>query len=198
MFLWSCLQESPAQRASPTPVVAANVTVTTAKTIPAVTASQTLASYTVATFNSTEQQKVCGRLKHISDAVIVIRQLYSHLFVLQFIDVITTNIEKISGPVTVALSNIQAPGSVVFTTTVGFLNGDASSVAAYKTALTSSSSSIFGSSYAVQVDDASIADATVSNPSKCLHDLTCMILPNPYVIDPMIVLCREWRCGISC
>ena len=85
---------------------------------------------------------------------------------MQFVDVITANIEKISGPVTVALSNIRTPGSVVFTSTVGFLNGNDASVAAYKTALTSSASSIFGSTYAVQVDAASIQDTSVSNPSK--------------------------------
>ena len=85
---------------------------------------------------------------------------------LQFVNVMTANVEKISGPVTVTLSNIMNSGSVVFTTTVGFLDGDATSAAAYKTALTSSASSIFGSTYAVQVDASSITDATVDNPSK--------------------------------
>lgn len=84
---------------------------------------------------------------------------------LQFTDAMKAGIEKISGPVTVTLSDIHA-GSVVFTTTVGFLNGNTDAVAAYKTALKENPSSIYGSSYQVTVDTASIKDAEVSNPGE--------------------------------
>ena len=85
--------------------------------------------------------------------------------------------EKISGPVTVSISDIMNPGSVIFTTTVDFLNGDAASATAYKTALTSSASSIFGSTYAVQVDTSTIKDATVANPSKLIVWALLMLVP---------------------
>ena len=85
---------------------------------------------------------------------------------LQFVSAMTENIQKISGPVTVTLSNIH-DGSVVFTSTVAFLNGNSDAVSAYKTALTTNAQAIFGTAYAVKVDTSSIQDATVANPSKC-------------------------------
>ena len=83
-------------------------------------------------------------------------------------DAMSNNTEKICGPVTISLSNIR-DGSVVFTATVGFLNGNADAVAAYKTALASDATAIFGNTYNVTVDTSSIADASVTNPSKSLH-----------------------------
>ena len=79
------------------------------------------------------------------------------------------NIKKFAGPVTVDVSNVK-PGSVVFDTTVAFLNGQNSSASAYKAALASDVLSIYGTTYGsmVTVNTSSITDSTVHNPSKHL------------------------------
>lgn len=77
----------------------------------------------------------------------------------------TTNLAKICGPVSVTLSNIRS-GSVIFTSTVAFLNGNSASATAYKTALASDVASIFGDTYSVSVDTGSIQDTTAANTGK--------------------------------
>lgn len=94
---------------------------------------------------------------------------------MQFIKTLTTNIEKLSGPVTVAIvpGSIK-PGSVVVDTTVAFLSGDTSSVTAYTTVMKSSSvSSIFGS-YAASVNTGSIVESTIANPGEFLTTHACL------------------------
>ncbi len=74
------------------------------------------------------------------------------------------NIQKLSGPVSVSIPNggITA-GSVNVQTSVVFLNGDADSVEAYKSAMRSSSSSVFGT-FAATVDPNTISESNTTNP----------------------------------
>ena len=88
---------------------------------------------------------------------------------MQFIGTLTTNIEKLSGPVQVAIvPNSIKPGSVVMGTTVAFLTGDTSSAAAYTRAMESSSVSIFFGSYAASVNTSSIVQSTIDNSGELL------------------------------
>ena len=82
---------------------------------------------------------------------------------LQFIAALTHNLAGLSGPCVVVIAAIR-PGSVIVTTSVTFLSGDSGGVEAYKSALNSSSSSVFGS-YAVNVDTSTITQSTTNNPS---------------------------------
>ena len=88
---------------------------------------------------------------------------------MQFEKTLEGNIEKFAGPVTVDVSNVKS-GSVVFDTTVAFLNGQNASASAYKAALTSNVQSIYGSTYGsmVTVNTSTIVDTTAPNPSKHL------------------------------
>jgi len=91
---------------------------------------------------------------------------------LQFSSTLQTNIEKLSGPVqaSIPIGGITS-GSVNVQTSVVFLNGNSGSVEAYKSAMTSSSSSVFGS-YAAEVDANTISQSTTSNPTSGESDLT--------------------------
>lgn len=57
------------------------------------------------------------------------------------------------------------PGSVNVQTSVVFLNGDADSVEAYKSAMRSSSSSVFGT-FAAVVDPNTISESNTTNPQS--------------------------------
>ena len=96
--------------------------------------------------------------------------LTSTLCLLQFIAALTNNIAGLSGPCVVVIDAIR-PGSVMVTTSVTFLSGDSDGVEAYKTALNSSSSSVFGS-YAATVDTSSI---TTANPSAGELSAVCIL-----------------------
>ncbi|DBB14918.1 TPA: hypothetical protein ACH3X3_004515 [Trebouxia sp. C0006] len=120
---------------SPPPVV---MTASTAAKVPVVTATQKLAGYTVATFDTTAKDS--------------------------FLTTLSNNIEQLSGPVSVSIPNGGiTPGSINVQTSVVFLNGDADSVEAYKSAMRSSSSSVFGT-FAATVDPNTISESNTTNP----------------------------------
>ncbi|DBA66831.1 TPA: hypothetical protein ACH3X2_001966 [Trebouxia sp. C0005] len=122
---------------SPPPVV---MTASTAAKVPVVTATQKLADFTVATFDTTAKDS--------------------------FLTTLSNNIEKLSGPIQVSIPNGGiTPGSVNVQTSVVFLNGDADSVEAYKSAMRSSSSSVFGT-FAAVVDPNTISESNTTNPQS--------------------------------
>jgi len=117
---------------------------------------------------------ICSSQLFQNPAAIQASSVQQTVSFLQFVATLTTNIEKLSGPVNVAIvpGSIKS-GSVVVGTTVAFLTGDTSSVAAYTTAMRSSSvSTIFGS-YAASVNTASIAESTIANPGKSVSAHCC-------------------------
>ncbi|DBB01964.1 TPA: hypothetical protein ACH3X1_000553 [Trebouxia sp. C0004] len=113
------------------------MTVSTAAKVPVVTATQKLVDFTVATFDTTAKDS--------------------------FLTTLSNNIEKLSGPVSVSIFDGGiTPGSVNVQTLVVFLNGDADSVEAYKSAMRSSSS-VFGT-FAATVDPNTISESNTTNP----------------------------------
>ena len=83
---------------------------------------------------------------------------------LQFLQVLTTNIEQISGPVTVTIvPNSITAGSVVVGTQVEILNGDSGSANNYVAALHGNTAAVFGSMYAATVN--TVTQTTVTNPN---------------------------------
>jgi len=83
---------------------------------------------------------------------------------LQFLTTLSNNNEKLSGPIQVSIPDGGiTPGSVNVQTSVVFLNGGADSVEAYKSAMRSSSSSVFGT-FAATVDPNTISESNTTNP----------------------------------
>lgn len=136
--------------------------VSTAATIPLVTARQTLSGFSLTTFDTSVQAQVwlmttfsCNKQLHLMQVTI--------WCVLQFLQTLRTNIQALSGPVNVSIipGSIQA-GSVVLGTSVLILNGDSNSAARYASAVQNSSPLVFGS-YSATVT--SISSGSTANPN---------------------------------
>jgi len=107
---------------------------------------------------------------------------------LQFLTTLSNNNEKLSGPIQVSIPDGGiTPGSVNVQTSVVFLNGDADSVEAYKSAMRSSSSSVFGT-FAATVDPNTISESNTTNPQAGrAHNQTQTIYLNDMLM--IIVQC---------
>ena len=173
--------------------------ISTAATIPVVTAQQTLSGFTVATFDVSAQAQVRLPLHPAIPKQQLKRALcYAErcTCAVQFVSTLAVNIEVLSGPVNVSIvpGSIMS-GSVVVGTSVQFLNGDSNSAATYVAAMNSNSASVFGS-YSASVTSTTQTSATNPNAQTgelcSLHMLSsaqhCM------VFAVHVVCCASAQC----
>ena len=182
---------------------AASTGLSTAATVPSVSATATLTNFVVSNF-STDAKTQVGKSRFVIQLAMSDKTVLRSMGVLQYCDTIEANILTSYGVVSSCIVGAVTPGSVVVPTTVAF-NGenlDAATAAQAKffSALKSSDNSVFGSSYGtVSVDASSIKSGTTANPEGNHWPVCSIVCFNGLLPVSLFLCCRSsYKCSCCC